>query len=493
MRKSTLILLLLGLTMAAKAVVTTYTFTSIKWASEVGTIKTDGQTDGWVSDKDAYQMGTPRIYADGSLTSAGVGVTSSYSGAGAHSVLRFSDVVSVTVNFCQNSSKGRGCIYVQIGDVMDSIIVTKPKTSGSGVYNRDSTITFPTPVSGVIRFCVKCSENSIYLNRLTIRGADGGISPFTHDRYEMVLDPATLVDGDQVMIGVPEQGKLMGYFDESISQNNIHAISGKFSADGVEVKENEDAVYTLYTSTRAGETCYYFQDELRYEEAYLVASGGQTKNRLALWTHLTDEATYGDYGYWNITISPDGKATIGNRGNSLGRYLQYNPAVGLPSPLFGCYQQPDYMTPVTLYRRIAPLGYQPAIVAAPQQLGELKLEGEQVEATCRFTVNACQLSAPIQVVLDNAAYTSDVTEIDAAGGDLVLHFQATEPGDYLLHVTLTSGSVVASVPVFVRVLGQTATGWEEQPASLPAKKYLQQGRVLLEKDANRYNTNGQRL
>ena len=187
--------------------VTTYTFTSLKWASKVGATVCDGTTDGWISNKDATEYNAGRLDAQGRLYSCGVGVKTGTSGAGATSVITFEDVRRITFNFCQNSSKGRGTIYVQIGENEPlSIKVNKPATSGEGVYNRDSIISLETPQSGKIKFWVECTENAIYINTISIRSASGGSSVFTMDTYQLVTSVDQLQDSDQVIFGVAQDG-----------------------------------------------------------------------------------------------------------------------------------------------------------------------------------------------------------------------------------------------------------------------------------------------
>ena len=346
------IFILFALVLSFPAFSTTYTFTSLKWASKMDAIITDGVTDGFVCDVPAYEYTTGRFDAQDRLYSQGVGVKTSTSGAGATSVREFTDVTSLTFSFCQNSSKGRGVIYAQVGAApYDSIIINKPAVSGSGVYVRDSTLSFPTALSGKIKFWIKCTENAIYINSLTIHASNGGPAD-CHLVYRMVTDASQLQDSDQIIIGVADAGTscIMGAFDETVSQNNIHAIRGSYSSDRLTVAPNDNAIYTLRRGqTTQGQAAWYIQDELRYTEAYLVASGGQTKNRLALWTHLYDEKTYGDYGYWSIEVAADGEATIMNLGKSAGKYLLYN-AQNSPT-LFGCYPQIS-QTAVCIYRQL---------------------------------------------------------------------------------------------------------------------------------------------
>lgn len=437
MRKFFIAITLCVLPLYLSAGVTTYTFTSLKWASKVDATVCDGQTDGWVCDKEATEYATGRVDAQGRLYSQGVGVKTGTSGAGATSVLAFEDVRRVTVNFCQNSSKGRGVIYVQVGDnVPMSITVNKPQASGEGVYNRDSIIQFATPQSGRIKFWVTCSENAIYINSITIRSATGGSSVFTMDTYQLVTDINQLQDSDQVIIGVYKDGVnyVMGYFDEYESVNNIHAIKARYSADRTQVDADERAIYTLRIAELNGQTTYIFQDELRYEEAYLVASGGKTKNRLAVWNDVTDEGTYGNYGFWTITIENGGEAVITNMGNSLAKIIQYN-ASNSPT-LFACYQNRS-QTPVCLYRRVPAMGDVEAIVAPFVNFGTtIEPSGERT-----IQVNANRLTEDISASLVKAeVFSLSANQIDRDGDALTISYQAAEAGHYTDTLVLRSGN-----------------------------------------------------
>ena len=439
--------LLLLCAMAVRAGEVTYTFTSVSWASKVDATVCDGKTDGWVSDKNASDYSAGRTDAEGRLYSAGVSVKTGTTGAGATSVQTFEEVRRVSFNFCQNSSKGRGVIYVQVGNnAPDSIIVTKPATSGAGVYNRDSVVAFATPQTGKIRFWVKCTENAINIQSVTIRSASGGSSVFTMDTYQLVTDVAQLQDSDQVIFGVYKEGvnEIMGYYDEWESVNNIHAISGRYSADRSTVAADDRAVYTLRTAESDGRTAYIFQDELRYEEAYLVASGGKTKNRLAVWTDVVDKDTYGNYGFWDITIENGGEAVITNLGNSRSKIIQYN-AQNSPT-LFSCYAERS-QTPVCLYRRVEALGDVAAIVAPFVNFGTT------IETTGSRTigVNANRLTADIHVSLKHGGVFKLSDEwLDRDGDRLTVSYVAT-PGHYVDTLVLESGSVRTEVAVLLNL------------------------------------------
>jgi len=431
-----------------QAGVTTYTFTSVKWASKVEATVCDGKTDGWISDKDASEYAAGRTDASSRLYSCGVGVKTGTSGAGCTSVVTFEDVRQITINFCQNSSRGKGTIYIQVGDnTPDSIVVTKPKASGEGVYNRDSVVLVEPAQSGKIKLWVKCTENAIYINTITIRSGAGGSTVFTMDTYQLVTDVAQLEDSDQVIFGVYKEGVnyIMGYYDEMESVNNIHAIKGRYSADRMQVDQDERAIYTLHITDLNGQKAYIFQDEVRYEEAYLVASGGSTKNRLALWNDVVSEKSYGNYGYWTITIENGGEAVITNLGNSLAKIIQYN-ASNNPT-LFACYQDRS-QTPVCLYRRVEAIGDIAAIIAPLVNFGTTT----ETSGTRTVQINANRLNEDITVTHTNPAVFSLSSEsLDRDGDALTISYNTTQAGHYTDTLTFTSGSITTQALVLLQL------------------------------------------
>ena len=446
----TLCSMLVSLTMMAG--ITTYTFTSKEWKSKIDATVCDGTTDGWKSDKVASDYAVGRIYADGSLNSQGVKVETGATGAGATSVKEFTEVRRITVNFCQNSSKGKGAIHVQVGENdPQTITVNKPASSGAGTLNRDSIILYTTPQSGKIKFWVDCSENAIYINTISIRSAAGS-SAFTMDSYQLVTDVDQLQDSDQVIFGVFKNGVnyIMGYFDEYESVNNIHAIAGKYSNDRNTVEPDDRAIYTLRIADLNGKKSFIFQDEIRYEEAYLVASGGKTKNRLALWTDVVDEKTYGNYGYWSIVIENGGEAVITNLGNSVGKIIQYN-ASNNPT-LFACYADRS-QTPVCLYRRTEAIGDVEAIVTPFVNFGTT------IEPTGKRTiaVNANKLTQDISATLKHSdIFSLSATTIDRDGDNLTISYNAPNVGTYIDTLVLSSGSVTTSVSIILHRLAPMA-------------------------------------
>lgn len=425
--------------------VTTYTFTSVKWASKVDATVCDGQTDGWICDKEASDYNAGRTYTDGTLHMAGVSVKKATSGAGATSVLAFTDIRRITFNFCQNASKGSGVIHVQVGENEPQTIVVNKPASGTGDLNRDSIVVYDTPQTGKIKFWVDCTDNAINIHSISIRSASGGSSVFTMDTYQLVTDVQQLQDSDQIIFGVFKEGVnyIMGYFDEWESANNIHAIKGRYSADRMQVDADESAIYTLRIADLNGQNAYVFQDELRYEEAYLVASGGQTKNRLALWTDVVDEKTYGNYGYWSIVIENGGEAVITNLGNSKSKIIQYN-ASNNPT-LFACYADRS-QTPVCLYRRVEAMGDVAAIIAPFVNFGTT------IEPTGKRTIqiNANKLQEDISVSLKKGGIFSISSELlDRDGDALTLSYNAPAAGHYVDTIVLRSGDIETSAAVIL--------------------------------------------
>lgn len=419
---------------AMQAGITTYTFTAKNWTSN--------PAGGWVSDKDgeSFETSTNPNFQNG------VKVTANYSGAGATSVNTFTNVRRITLNYA-TTTKGAGSFRIQVGEntpIDTTVTVT--------TANKDLTIVLPASQTGKIRFTVNCTKNSIYLYKVIIRSEDGVSPVFTQDMFKLVTSVEQLQDSDQIIIGVHKEGvnKIMGYFDEDVSVNNIHSITGKYSADRTTVEANDDAIYTLRTAPEKGKSAYYIQDELRYELAYLVASGGQTKNRLALWTSLVDEKTYGDYGYWNISIAADGAATIQNLGKSKGKYLQYN-ATNNPT-LFGCYPDENSQTPVAIYRLTKATGDVAAIVAPMTNFGTVILDQAEVTGSKTIEVNANKLTQDITASLKHGdIFSLSTTSLDRDGDNLTISYKATAEGKYIDTLLLQSGEVKAEATVMLTV------------------------------------------
>ena len=131
---------------------TVYTFTSKDWKSAINATVCDGKTDGWMCDKEAYDYQVGYVDAQNRVYGRGVSVKTGTSGAGATSIVTFEEVRSVDINFCQNASKGKGSIFVQIGEnTPHELIINRPAKS-MGQYNRDTTIQISVAETGKIRF-----------------------------------------------------------------------------------------------------------------------------------------------------------------------------------------------------------------------------------------------------------------------------------------------------------------------------------------------------
>ena len=136
----------------AEADNTTYTFTSKSWADS---------TSSWTSDNDGGQLSSGR----------GVQVTTTYSGAGAHSKSSFSSVSKIVFTYSTNADKGAGSISVQIGsNTAKSSSVTK----SGGTTDRTLTFTYSTAETGAVTFTVTCTQNSIYVKSIAVETSGGG-------------------------------------------------------------------------------------------------------------------------------------------------------------------------------------------------------------------------------------------------------------------------------------------------------------------------------
>lgn len=441
------------LTIVAQATTTTYTFKSLKWASAVGTVNTDGKTDGWVCDKEATDYSAGYTDAQGRLYSCGVGVKRTSTGAGATSVIEFRNVRQVIVNYCQNSSKGKGAINVTVGsNATISHEVTRPEASGQGVYNRDVELTVPEQ-SGKVKLTVDCTENGIYINSITIKADNGSPNnpAVSTSVYRLVTDASTLTDGDRIIFGVAQEGinYMMGLYDEYNSRNNIFAETAVYGADRQTIRARSEYVYTV---VKADDGRFAFADALGW---YLVASGGNptsgNNNYLTVWDDVTS-TSYGDYGLWNVTVSPTGAATVESTGRSRSKYLQYNPAGANGHPIFACYSTTDY-APVAIYREQQEVDDgTPLITANFVNFGTQLLDGEVVTGEKTIDVDGSNLSSGITVALKHGGvFSVDQATISADGAPVTVRFSATEVGQYADTLVLTSGSTTTQVQVLLTV------------------------------------------
>ncbi|MCQ2348721.1 MAG: hypothetical protein MJZ65_06000 [Paludibacteraceae bacterium] len=446
MRKILGIVAFVAMTMPLMAGITTYTFTSADWKSKQGSVIVDGKTDGWVSNKAGLQYDKPQYQT-------GVKVTSkeAYTDAGATSIKSFTNVRRVTFNYATTTS-GAGSFRFQIG--ANAIIDTTVTISTT---NTDLVVDLPEEQSGQITFWVHCTTNSIWLASVSIRSEDGESPVFTQATYQLVTDIHSLCDSDQVIFGVADgtTNRMMGYYDEMVSQNNIHAIKAVYDKDRTIIRESDDAIYTLWKEIgeNVNDTVYVFQDELRYEQAYLVASGGRTKNKLTLWDDVVSPA-YGNYGFWRMTIGQDGAAVIENAGTSTRKYLQYN----AKDQLFGCYENADSQTKVCLYRRVEAKGTDnPAIVANMVNFGNVQLarSSAMVEGSKTMEVNAVKLTEDIICSLKHGdVFSLQTTSLDRDGDLMTISYQATKSGKYIDTLVLSSTGVTEEVTVMLTVVGE---------------------------------------
>jgi len=452
MKRSFLILGLLVSALSGFATSTTYVFTSAAWKSQVGSIVCDGTTDGWVSIKNGASYDAGRTWADGRLHGAGIKIEKAQTGAGATSVIVFENVRKVIVDFCVTSN-GKGDITVQIGDTTMSQTVNKAmKTDNDYSLNEEVTFALKSEKSGKIKLSVEnLTNSSVYIRAITVKADNGSGEVFSNKVYHLVTNVSQLKDSDLIMIGVADKSvnKALGYFDESISKNNIHAVSAKYDSEREYINANEEVTYVLRTAVSEHGKQPSFTIIDPYAEAYLVASGGQTKNALRLWDKAYDPKTYGDYGYWDITVSAEGKATIKSLGNSLGKYIQYNPTFDL----FGCYQA-ETMTAVSIYRQEEQKDpTQPMIVAPLVRFGTVVLRNETaLQGSKIIEVKANKLTQDIAASLTSGTvFGLSATTLDRDGEKVTISYTVSATGKYTDTLVLSSGTVTERVPISLTV------------------------------------------
>ena len=131
---------------SSQTATTTYTFNSKAWGDS---------TDSWTSGKAGNQL----------TSGQGVQVTTGVSGANATCKNSFSNVSTVVVKYCTNSSKGAGTIKITVGSVNKTFTVS---TSG-GTTLRDASFDFSgEKPTGTPKIEVTCTTNSIYVNAISI-------------------------------------------------------------------------------------------------------------------------------------------------------------------------------------------------------------------------------------------------------------------------------------------------------------------------------------
>ena len=441
--------------LTANATLTTYTFVGADWSSKVGTVAV-GSTDGWVANVVAADYSAGRNTPQGP-TGWGVKVTSNaaYKNAGATSVLAFEDIRRLTFNYCTNTSAGKGTLYVQIGDAEPIATTIDRPEKGKGDLNRDLEIDMQGKVlTGKIRFWIDCTENSIYINTITIRAKTGSpnIAGLTSEMFRLVTDVNQLEDSDEVIIGVAgtQHNYIMGLYDEYNSRNNIYALRATYSSDRQSVNPQEDAVYLLRKGQSDAGDYFTFADLDGY---VLVASGGNPNhsenNYLTIWDTIYS-AQYGYYGAWTIAVEPTGEAAIVNLGKSRSGKLQFN--LNGNTPIFSCYKDFSQTMPA-IYRKVTVTDpTEPYISLSSGNMGSFLLESEPLVGEFMVQVNTVNLTEDLSVALaDGETFALGATVVDRDGDVLRLSYSFSEPGEYRDTLTLSNSEVSASLVLIAHV------------------------------------------
>ena len=453
-------LLYIGLTdvFAAR---TCYQFTNATWSSKVGTVITDGKTDGFSNIAAGTDYAAGRTYQSGDETiteSRGVHITTNSSNAGAESVLEFTQIREIVFSYCTNASKGQGSIFVKVGNNEEQeIIINKPE-KGQGSRLKEASLTLEEQQTGKISFRVECKENAIYIDAITIKAQNSSpnVSGLTYDMFTILTNIDDLQNGDLVIFGTTnQQNYVMGLYDEWNSRNNIYALKATYSADRTIVNKVDGAVYTAY---RTEDNNFIFADEDGY---FIVASGGNpnngSNNYLTVWNDYTS-SSYGNYGIWQISIDMFGNATIMNLGTSASKYLQFNYNGG--TPIFACYKELT-QTPVVLYRkeRMSDIN-EPKIQASIVTFGDIDYSANNGKGHKTIEINAINLTEPITAMLkleEQHVFSISTSQIDQDGDRITISFDISTldcpitPVVFTDTLILRSGKTEKRVPIVMRV------------------------------------------
>ena len=433
---------------------TTYTFYNAQWAAKIGTYAVSG-SDGWVCDIAGAGYAEGRYTPQGYMY-AGVQVTNKddFKNAGATSVLSFTEVRRIVFNYCTNNSKGQGTIYVKVGNSEEQSLSIERPEKDKGSICRDIELVFPTPQTGKISFRTNCTENSIYINSITIKAKDGSpnITGLTADAFELVTNTDQLRDSDEIIFGVSgtQHNYIMGLYDEWNSRNNIYALKGVYSPNRQTVNENPDAVYTLRIGQSDEGDYYTFADIDGY---FLVASGGNpnhsTNNYLTIWDTIYSR-NYGYYGAWKMNINEDGSAEIENLGVSRSNKIQFN--INGNTPIFACYADWTQTKPA-LYRRVViedPT--EPYIKVPICNFGTVLLDDTQAQGQTTIEVNAVNLTEDMTAQLAvGKVFSLDRSTLDRDGDKLTISYSVDATGVYHDTLIITSGTTQVKASVLLSV------------------------------------------
>ena len=102
-------------------------------------------------------------------------MTTGTSGANATTKNSFTNVSSIAVQYCTNSSTGKGSISIQVGEnTAKSFSVSAPSSNGTTL--KTQTFTFNPNETGKVKISVTCATNSVYIYKVTINTVDAAPS-----------------------------------------------------------------------------------------------------------------------------------------------------------------------------------------------------------------------------------------------------------------------------------------------------------------------------
>ena len=182
----------------------TYTFTSKSWAATEGN---------WTSGK-----------AGNGYSNSGVQVTDGTTGANATCPTSYSNISSIVVSYCTNSSKGAGTIVMSVGETKVSQSVS---TSG-GTTARNLTFDFSsTKPTGTPKITVNCTTNSIYVCGVTINYGTSGGGSTTTTYYASEPEDCNCTGqlGTPAVTATPSDGTITLMWDDVSGATNGYSVT----------------------------------------------------------------------------------------------------------------------------------------------------------------------------------------------------------------------------------------------------------------------------
>lgn len=260
-----------------------------------------------------------KVSSGSQFQNQGVQITTGFSGAGVVSADEFESVTAIRVKYCTNGSSGVGNMVVTVGDNTSHTIAL---SKDGGTTLRDLTLLINPAEEGTVTVSFTCTNNSLYINSLTIVGVKKGVVPPTPPtvakKYARVTTAPTNWCGTYLLYCPAAKGVMNG----ALSSSEIDATTGNILA----VESPNIVGDTIYGIEEVNDATFYIES---YDGAYSIYS---VKNEYYLGlgassqSGLSRSTTASADTKLNITLTSDGSAKleVANSTVSPKPYLQYN-------------------------------------------------------------------------------------------------------------------------------------------------------------------------